>query len=883
MRSPAERYTKFKSKKTHDLIPEFKETLNIQPDDFQESAISSINIGDSVLVAAPTGAGKTLIAEFGIFRCLKLRKKLFYTTPIKALSNQKYRDFCDEFGTEYVGLLTGDRKINPDADIVVMTTEILRNMLYSDISRVQDVGTVVMDEVHYLSDRSRGSVWEESLVLLPEGIQVICLSATVSNAEEFGSWLRSIRGNLKVVLSENRPVPLEQLVFNEHKLFPLFVDLHNSGQMRINPVLNQSRPRKTHSGSRSRFTSLDERYRFQLLTHLLQSNRLPVISFIFSRKQCDSAAASLLKQKMNLTSKNEILEIDRYLQDRIHHLNLEELSSLNFEQYRELAINGIATHHAGMIPLFKEIIEELFQLGLIKVVFATETLSLGINMPARTVIIESLRKFNGFTHVDVTPGEYTQLTGRAGRRGIDEIGFAVVPLTEFVSAQSVASLASTRTYPLKSSFQPSYNMTINLLQNFGFEKSLLVLNKSFAQYQRERSLDRNRSKLRELDNQISVIRSGHNQKDLDIAVDYCSAEFQEREIKNRQVISGFRNLGQLDELQSGCIMIFPDDKNNLKVLIDIDHGKQRISYVSSFGFEKRQMDSFTGLPITIGSVKIPRGFNPRDRIARRNLLKQANQALSGVNIGNLVDSHLQQKTSLNDHGFYRLANRERIYRDAIKLIQLEKDSLAIKTKIDQRMDNLGKIFKSISSILVEMMYLNTQLVPTEKGKWLSGIFSEADLLICESIESNLLDDLDLAELASILSIFLYESRYVDQIDRVLVPTDKVRSRLMRISNIYEDIKSLEKGSALDICRNLDGGFTIPIYDWVLGVNIESILTDNEMSPGDFVRWVKQVMDLCNQLSAIDTPIKLKQQLIALKQALNYGIVSAAETELTDSK
>ena len=483
--SPAERYKKAQRKSKFPISERFSQSFSFLLDDFQVEGCRTLEIGESVLIAAPTGSGKTIVGEFALYLALEQGKKAFYTTPIKALSNQKYQDFSEVFGFEKVGLLTGDNSINSEADIVVMTTEVLRNMLYSSSKTLENLRYVVMDEVHYLADRFRGAVWEETLIHLPESVQIAALSATVSNAEEFGEWLKLIRGNTRVIVTEKRPVPLYQQVLMGNKLLDLFVD---SGK--VNPqVLREERASfRGFKGDKWRDQKSIKLSRPEIIEKLSGADLLPAIVFIFSRSGCDLAVKQALSSGIRLTDKFEKEEILSLIEERTASLSENDLNVLGFSSWSDSLSRGFAAHHAGLLPLFKEIIEELFQKGLLKVVYATETLALGINMPARTVLLERLSKWNGESHVAITPGEYTQLTGRAGRRGIDEEGNAVILWSKDIDALSAAGLASTRTYPLRSSFKPTYNMAVNLIYQMGRERAKNSLGSSFAQFQADRAV-----------------------------------------------------------------------------------------------------------------------------------------------------------------------------------------------------------------------------------------------------------------------------------------------------------------------------------------------------------------------------------------------------------
>ena len=495
--SPADRFHAARSRTKHPQLAEFREGLGFDLDEFQVASCESVEDGRGVLVAAPTGAGKTIVAEFAVHLAMRQSSvKVFYTTPMKALSNQKFQELVATYGPEEVGLLTGDSAINPRARVVVMTTEVLRNMLYASSELLDNLGYVIMDEVHYLADRFRGAVWEEVIIHLPAHVQLISLSATVSNAEEFGDWLHAVRGHTDVIVSEERPVPLHQHMMFAHKLLPLFQE--RKGKLEVNPEVVQTSQmlgrsttgRGTRGRGAPRYQRFEDRrhkvYRSDVISLLDENELLPAIFFIFSRAGCDQAVSQVLHRGVSLTTVDEREEILDLVEDKLDRLDDDDRGVLGYHSWLDGVLRGVAAHHAGMLPMFKEVVEELFRRKLLKVVFATETLALGINMPARTVVLEKLDKFNGEARVPITAGEYTQLTGRAGRRGIDSEGHSVIIWQPGINPQAVAALASRRSYPLKSSFRPTYNMAVNLIAQYGVEHTRSILESSFAQFQADR-------------------------------------------------------------------------------------------------------------------------------------------------------------------------------------------------------------------------------------------------------------------------------------------------------------------------------------------------------------------------------------------------------------
>ena len=497
--SAAERYARAKVKQTAPSYNSFLELLDFALDPFQEQACQALAKGKGVLVAAPTGAGKTIVGEFAIHLALEKNQKVFYTTPIKALSNQKFAELVSRYGPERVGLLTGDTNTNSDAQIVVMTTEVLRNMIYANSDSLIELGFVVMDEVHYLADRFRGAVWEEVILHLPKDVKLVSLSATVSNAEEFGAWLEEVRGDTEIVVSEHRPVPLDQHVLFGDELMELFaagsknqrvnaelVQKHSS-KLRI-PIGKYTKGKKPKGELDRRFSRIPKISKPEVVEILEDNDLLPAIFFIFSRVGCDAAVRACHQYGVRLTTREEQAEIRYLVEEKTASIADEDLATLGYFEWLSGLERGVAAHHAGMLPAFKEVVEELFLRKLVRVVFATETLALGINMPARTVVLERLDKFNGESRVQITPGEYTQLTGRAGRRGIDTRGHSVIPWSGNLDPASVAGLASKRSYPLISPFKPTANMAVNLIEAFGRKRAREVLETSFAQFQADRSV-----------------------------------------------------------------------------------------------------------------------------------------------------------------------------------------------------------------------------------------------------------------------------------------------------------------------------------------------------------------------------------------------------------
>ena len=765
MNTPAERYAAAKNRGKFQATEAFKKGYDFPFDDFQIEACHAIESGKGVLVAAPTGAGKTIVGEFAAHLAIKTGAKCFYTTPIKALSNQKFQELTAVYGEENVGLLTGDSSINGEASIVVMTTEVLRNMIYAESQTLSSLGFVVMDEVHYLADKFRGAVWEEILIHLPERIQVISLSATVSNAEEFGEWLNTIRGETTVVVSEIRPVPLYQHVLMGNRLLDLFVD-----DGRVNPEilrLEKESHRNIRTSNQRNWSNSDGRsYRQkqiskpEIIEKLESQGYLPAIFFVFSRVGCDASVRACISANLKMTNSEERAEIKEVIAAKTAELPEEDYAVLDFYNWCDALERGIAAHHAGLLPMFKETIEELFQRGLIRCVFATETLALGINMPARTVVLEKLTKWNGETHAAITPGEYTQLTGRAGRRGIDIEGNAVVLWNETIDSGTAAGLASTRTYPLRSSFSPTYNMSANLISRFNRELARTSLAASFAQFQADRA-----------------------------------------------VVGLTKQIGKSDKLIAQYVQESECHLGNFK---------NYMSYRVEIKAIEREV--------------VAQGRNYRGN--RKEFLKNSEDRITSL------------RKDMKSDPCHQCPEREAHARIAEKGERLQRENLGLIKRIEDRTNVIPKTFDRIISVLTELEYIKDDAL-TENGKILTKIYAETDLLISEILRKGILNDLPAAELVALLSTCVFENRG-EKSNSPRIPKS-LNEPLEKLVKTWGELTILEGNFNLSTQREPDLDFIWQSYRWASGHSLTSILRDSEVTVGDFVRVMRQLIDLLGQL------------------------------------
>ncbi len=948
--SAAERYAAAKARAKHEgsELARFATGLDFPLDDFQDHAARSLEAGRGVLVAAPTGAGKTIVGEFAVHLALAQGRKAFYTTPIKALSNQKYADLSRRYGAQNVGLLTGDSSVNGEAPIVVMTTEVLRNMMYSGSTTLQGLGYVVMDEVHYLADRFRGAVWEEVIIHLPPDVLVVSLSATVSNAEEFGAWLSEVRGDVDIIVSEHRPVPLWQHMMVGRQMHDLFVDevfdpanaeggraerLRQEAPVRVSPDLlaaigDQSRRRDDQAGwqrsggqgnqvragrggprGRGPEGGTDGRglarttgggrfgggpSRADVIGRLERDGLLPAITFIFSRVGCEAAVGQLLQHNVRLVDDSEGQRIRRLVEDRVSALAEEDLTVLGYWDFVDGLSRGFAAHHAGMLPTFREIVEELFTAGRIKAVFATETLALGINMPARTVVLERLVKYNGEAHVDITPAEYTQLTGRAGRRGIDIEGHAVVLWNRGLDPVAVAGLASTRTYPLRSSFRPTYNMAVNLVAQFGRVRAASILETSFAQFQADRAV-------------VGFVRTirGHEEALAGYAeamtchlgdfAEYAAIRHEIRTLEKdgsraRAASTRTEAALSLEQLKVGDVIAVPAGRRpGWAVVVQANRGGKGETASPAVVTEDHQLRRLTvvDVPVPVEPVttmRLPKSFNARSAKSRRELaatLRVAVPQAPPPRLGRPGTSAAEQaevealRRRLRSHPCHQCPDREDHARWAERWWRLTRETDGLRRKVDGRTNSVAKTFDRICDLLTGLGYLDERgTAVTEQGARLRRLYSEKDLVAAECLRHGVWARLDPAGLAAVVSTLVHEPRRDEGEIAPRLPTDDVAEAWHEMVAIWSRLEDAEQEHALPSTGAPDAGIAWMVHRWASGARLEVVLRDSGIAAGDFVRRCKQIVDLLDQVAGAAPTSQLATTARRAVDGVMRGVVAA---------
>jgi len=767
---------------------QFQASIPWPLDAFQEEAIDKLDAGAGVLVCAPTSSGKTLIAEYAIFRALAEGVQVIYTTPLKALSNQKFRDFGKAYGEELVGLVTGENTINESAPVVVMTTEILRNVIYEDPERLRNVSYVILDEVHYIDDFPRGSVWEEIVIQAPPHIKLVGLSATIGNYRELADWMSQNRGRIETVFTDRRPVELRLWLAIQNQFMPLFGP---DGQVDKRTWERASTEEEAAYRVRG-FRGLPSNDLLHVVAELERQRMLPAIYFIFSRRGCREALQRCAYHSLDLTSAAEKEAIEAIASDRIRTLrDPDEMALYNKMVDSGMLRRGLAVHHAGLLPFHKELVEELFQAGLIKVVFATETLALGINMPAKAVVVSSFTKFDGVNFSNLTTGELTQLMGRAGRRGIDTLGHGIISKEADVQIGTIYEVAMGEGLVIESKFLPNYNMVLNLLRIHSPQDAEKLMARSFGQYQKQRAAETTRERL------VNV---------------------RER----------LADLEKVWHCERGCTIA------DLAEYYRIED-RRRVIRIESRRLRREAFPAGEPKGRTGGRGK-GRGRRPQPGgMVGREIVRLDAEAKS------LLDRqrHLRA-VRCPDFGEH-VAAYGQIHHFEVDLKQGERE-------VTGQFDEYVRKFGRLRRVLADTGFLKADR-PTDKGMLASRIYGENTLLVTEAFELGLFEGLTPAELCGVLVTLTAEDRMRDRGPRPprRFPNPSVAQVVRLVRSMYFRFADLEKDLDEPNLRAPSHDYIDFAFRWANGEALDSIPLPPNVDIGDAIKSMKGLYSLLRQL------------------------------------
>ena len=870
---------------------DLKTIFPFELDNFQREAIAALDAGKSVVVCAPTGSGKTLIGEYAIHQALSRGRRVFYTTPLKALSNQKLRDFRNQFGDDNVGLLTGDISFNRDAPILVMTTEIFRNMLYGTPigavgASLTGVETVVLDECHYMNDRQRGTVWEESIIYCASEIQLLALSATVANSGQLTDWINKVHGPTELVYSDFRPVPLQFHFANQKGIFPLLDETGKRANLRLIP---KKKAQKSERGSIPT-PSLTE-----VLSRLDDRDMLPAIYFIFSRRGCDQAVAEV--GNFSLVNEAETAELKRIIDDFLQRNPEAE----RFGQ-KEALLKGIAAHHAGILPAWKGLVEELFGRGLIKVVFATETLAAGINMPARTTVISTLSKRTDKGHRLLNASEFLQMAGRAGRRGMDELGHVVAVQTRFEGAKEASYLATAKADPLASQFTPSYGMVLNLLQTHTIDEAQELVERSFGQYLSTLYLEPQQSELDRLQTELELLEeslaAGGNVSTLEKQLAHYEKlqgrlkedkrllktllqQAEEARIKQMSVAVAFAVLGTVLSLKGKHV---PTAKRSHTtpvpaVLVAKTAGSGQAPNLVCLGKDNRwyvvAISDVATLHAELARSSVADTLIPPPEMALR--LGQCRMGSEEtVSIAQLIPElpapepspeaiEQQEKITaleakLEIHPVLEWGNPATLLKRQRRREELKKEVRKSEQDLEKQRARYWEQFLNLIDILLNFGCLekvisadgnrddsSERLVPTILGQACAAIRGDNELWLGLSLMSSEFDELDPHHLAAACAALVTEVSRPDSWTHyslsaeVLAPLDNLqkglRRRLFQVQYRHE--------AAIPIWLERD--IVTLVEQWALGVEWLDLISHTSLDEGDVVRILRRTLDFLSQI------------------------------------
>ena len=921
-------------------IDQFAAMYPFALDTFQREAIATFLRGDSVMVAAPTGSGKTVVAEFGIWDAFRRTGRVIYTAPIKALSNQKFRDLRATYGNE-VGLLTGDVTENRSARIVVMTTEILRNMLLQSPWELDDVETVIFDEIHYLADPERGTTWEESIILCPEHIQLICLSATVTNAHEIAGWISRTHRPIRLIEHFERPVPLALYYYHEDEL-SMVID-HYGQQVRDFPNVGgeaRRRPNGRHGKDFAR-EALEEPQPHEIVDALKQQNLLPAIYFLFSRNDCQIFAERLAMMRPQLVVPGQIEQIEAILQTYLGSMRPEDAALEQVQLIADLARKGIGFHHAGLLPVLKQLVEVLFGRGLMQVVFATDTLALGVNMPARTVVIGRMTKWDGRRRRILIPNEFQQMAGRAGRRGMDVFGHVVIPYSPIIPFRDALEVATGDLHPVQSAFAIRYNTVLNLWDPPRGERVRQMLQRSLAQYQTSQRIRLIETDILEIEAELVALMAGNGEE-----IARADALFEEYQSLQRTTTGlqrqdadllstivtlrtasdtsiPWREPGRvalrklLRTAKPGIVLHSRDggwgiwlgraaNKGIGYILsasercVRIVEEYRRIDYVEKVAevtvpepWQHPGEDDIDTLDADAAGIdamltELETFYLPDlDAMAaahRLALRQQNNDEIATLedqrkDIRSQLESIQQQ---LREHPFRDSKARKEHARNVKTRDDLEKERNTLTEILEREVDaedvRIRGIIRGIRDVLHRFGYLQRGY-PTEKADMLADVFDTDGLILCELIDQGMLDSLSAAELAEVCSWFSFDRdfRYTNGFS---LGTRLVNLR-KRLEDLERDIIGEERDHRLFISEGHNPSFYGPAFHWCRGWSMAQIGEAIELSEGDLVITLNKTIDLMRQLREMLIDVQPDHALVSrfreAEKLVRRGIVEQSLT------
>ncbi len=871
-----------------------KNLFPFELDRFQQEAIAALDAGKSVVVCAPTGSGKTLIGEYAIYRALSQGRRVFYTTPLKALSNQKLRDFKKQFGDEMVGLVTGDVSYHREAPILVMTTEIFRNMLYG--TPIGEIGTslegveaVVLDECHYMNDRQRGTVWEESIVYCPSGIQLLALSATVANSDRLTDWISKVHGPTELIYSDFRPVPLEYNFCNAKGLFPLL----DTNQKKINPRL---RPKNKQ---RQRGRQEEPPLTF-ILSKLQERDMLPAIYFIFSRRGCARAVETIARSSMTMVNDSEKSLLEKKIGEYLHR-NPE----LSRNQQLEPLSRGIAAHHAGMLPAWKGLVEELFQQGLIKVVFATETLAAGINMPARTTVISSLSKRTDDGHRLLKPSEFLQMSGRAGRRGMDLQGYVVTVQTRFEGAKEASYLATSGADPLVSQFTPSYGMVLNLLQTHTMQEARELVERSFGQYLSSLSL-------------VPKLEQSDRLKEEYIAVQAKLGLYEDADVRNLEdLLASYEKLKERLKEEKRLLKILEKqaEETRLKeilpavssasvgkvfglkgkhiptakranaspipaVLVAQVPGPGQAPYFLCLGKDNRWYVAaavdVVGLYSELPPITAVERLSLPEMDLRLGQCRKSDETTQAFaeSIPELPPPPpkpelIQQKQKILEvegelaaHPLNEWGSPRTLLKGWRRLLKLDAEITAYQAELDQYLARYWQEFLNLISILQVFSSVEEirpeEIKPTVLGQACAAIRGDNELWLGLVLMSGTLDDLDPHHFAAACAALVTEVSRPDSWTNYELSVE-VQEALRSLQNLRRRLFQVQRRYKVALPVWLEWDLISLVEQWALGVDWLDLVDNTSLDEGDVVRILRRTLDLLSQIPHVPYASSLIRQ------------------------